>query len=205
MPAATPVYDLPYQVGTDPPCFGPGTGCDNLESIWCEFAELVEAQLDENDLIIGRTATAIPMAGISVTFPVGQPDPSGLPPAGVVVPFDTVVFDTDNMTSQSSDGVVVITPRRNGVYLVTLKFALRAPVGGATMFSTLDDMTAPSLSASGYQTTIRENEISASQYFQFTDTSPLPRSLRAVFGPGFVDATAELMEAKLSAFWVSDN
>lgn len=203
MPASTPIYGLPYQVGSDPPCFGPGTGCDNLESIWCDFAALVEAQLDAVDDVVARTATSIPMAGVSLTFPAGQPDPSALPPAGQIIPFDTVMFDTDNMVVQDTDGFF-ITPRRNGVYLVAVNIFFRAPTGGASMLVMIDDYTVPMLSASSYTTTIAQNKMTGSQLIRYTDTSPLPRRIKVEFVDGF-SATSELFQAKLCAYWTSDN
>lgn len=203
MPASTPIYGLPYQVGSDPPCFGPGTGCDNLESVWCDFVDLVEAQLDENDAVVGRTATSIPMAGVSITFPAGQVDPHSLPPAGNIIPFDTVMFDTDNMVQQDADGFF-ITPRRNGVYLVAVNIFFRAPVGGATMLVMIDDYTVPMLSASSYTTTIAQNKMTGSQIISYTDSSPLPRRIKVELLDGF-DPTSELFQAKLCAYWTSDN
>lgn len=203
MPASTLIYGLPYQVGSDPPCFGPGTGCDNLESIWCDFAAIVEAQLDAVDDVVARTATSIPMAGIKLAFPDGQANPSGLPPAGNIIPFDTVMFDTDNMVQQDDDGFF-ITPRRNGVYLVVVNMFFRAPVGGASMLVMIDDYTVPMLSASSYTTTIAQNKMTGSQLINYTDISPLPRRIKVELLNGF-DATSELFEAKLCAYWTSDN
>lgn len=200
MPATTPIYDLPYQIGSDPPCFGPGTGCDNLETLWCDFASLVEGQLDENDAIIGRTATAIPMARITFT---AQPGESNFIFPGlfdVAAPFDTVVFDTDNMVQLPN-----IVPRRNGIYRIEAGMFIidSAEVGFNTEFQIVigDDFSVGELAAVINGDTA--GRLRASTLYEFTDFSPAPRVIRLELQSS-IAATARLESASMTVYWHSD-
>lgn len=202
MPAETPVYGLPYQVGSDPPCFGPGTGCDNLETLWCDFSEIVETQLDLTDLVIARTATAIPMAQISV-FP---PADANLIFPGLfddsVLAFDTVVFDTDNM----ADLPYAIRPRRDGIYRIDASMMIipgPADNGAEVEFALAigDDTSAATLATvcfSGLLTTLRTSTL-----YQFSGGSPSPGSVRLTFQTPPSDA-ATLTYASITMYWHSD-
>lgn len=207
MPATTPIYDLPYQVGTDPPCFGPGTGCDNLTSIWCDFVALVEAQMDENDDVIGRTATAIPMASIEYV-----PDEPVVNPNSVffdgVIPFDTIIYDTDNIVTTPDERGLALSPPRNGVYLLQFEIEFQAASGGSVVdtFTHFDGNTVgtnPFLTAMTFEDTLADGWMFASQYVQVTDTEPLPRIFRIELGGGW-GGTTEFIQARLSIFWHSD-
>lgn len=200
MPATTPIYDLPYQVGTDPPCFGPGTGCDNLETLWCDFAEIVEAQLDENDAIIGRTGTAIPMARITYTAQPGEPNTIFPGLFDVQAPFDTVEFDTDNMVQLPN-----IVPRRNGVYRIDASMFVQstADIGFNIEFQIVvgTDFNVATLGA----VVQGDNacRLRASTLYQFTDLTPAPRIIRLELLSG-IDPTATLANASLTVYWHSD-
>lgn len=202
MPASTPIYDLPYQVGTDPPCFGPGTGCDNLESIWCDFASLVEAQLDENDLIIGRTATAIPMARLSLRPSGGdENDLSVLFAAGGGnLPFDTVIFDTDNMAQ-----LPYIVPQRNGIYRIDATMFISDPDenGLITQFGLFVGPDFDTGTMAAYTPTSGQNHFRASTLYSFSDTSPVPRNIGVTTAGSFA-STADLISASMTVYWHSD-
>lgn len=202
MPAVTPIYDLPYAVGTDPPCFGPGTGCDNLESIWCDFVSLVEDQLDENDLIIGRTATAIPMARLTLRPSGGEENNlSALFAAGGTnLPFDTVEFDTDNMAQ-----LPTIVPQRNGIYRIDATMFVSDPdeAGQKLEFQLLIGPDSDAGSMAALIPAAGQNHYRASTLYAFTDTSPIPRNI-SVTTRGSFAVTAELISASMTVYWHSD-
>lgn len=203
MVAFTPIYDLPYQEGSDPPCFGPGAGCDNLESVWCDFAALVEAQLDENDLIVGRTATSIPMARVRFAPDTTTgPAPSLIEafPAGFLA-FDTVEFDTDNMATLPFG----ITPRRNGIYRIDSSIVIQDPdeIGLSATFGTI---VGPELQLATLQQVISSSGIGfmrASTLYEFSDTGPLPRVIQIVERSS-IASTAAVLSGSLTVYWHSD-
>ena len=201
MVAFTPAFDLPYAEGSDPPCFGPGTGCDNLESVWCDFAALVEDQLDAVDLVLGRTATAIPMAQISVT------SETGIDPAAGAIPFDTVEFDTDNMT-RTILGQLVIEPRRDGIYRIDTEIMCGGSYGAVFSLmdalieiggvSFLDQPIALTITPGGAAFGIR-----ASALWSFNPATPVPRAL-TVEANFTSPAGVVYTDARLSVHWHSD-
>lgn len=199
MPAVTPIYDLPYQIGSDPPCFGPGTGCDNLESIWCDFASLVEAQLDENDLIIGRTASAIPMARLTLRPELGHGLLLEVFGDGQLA-FDTVAFDTDNMAQLPS-----IVPQRNGIYRIDATMFVNDPdeAGLETEFQILIDSDFDVATMSAIIPASGQNHFRGSTLYSFSDTAPVPRNI-SVIEQGTYAITAELISASLTVYWHSD-
>lgn len=206
MVAFTPIYELPYQEGSDPPCFGPGTGCDNLESVWCDFAALVEAQLDENDLIIGRTATAIPMARILRTTP------QEIFFAGENILFDSVQFDTDNMTQATTDSLspdeifLAIVPRRNGHYRVVAAAVLQGQSASVRDNAGIDiNVGAESFASVGAHETVSYGSfrVSAETLYRFSDTSPAPRFITVKFS-GQSLAGLQVFNASLTVYWHSD-
>lgn len=89
MSTCTPIYGLPYIVGTDAPC--------NQDDTWCAFTAAVETQLDRFDTIVDRTADTIPQFQVSTsagyTFPTTSRN----------VGFDTVNADTDNIVDLVGD------------------------------------------------------------------------------------------------------
>lgn len=207
MVAETPIYSLPYQEGSDQPCFGPGTGCDNLTSVWCDFVALVEAQLDIFDGFVGRTATAIPMAKLTV---------EGTWTSGVcgTVPFDTVIFDTDGMVDLNAGAG--ITPNRNGVYRIdhlmifdsvttvtNLELASHIMVGTEAEPSTIGTFDGSVATAfTLVQGSSGGGELRASTLYRFTDTLPNPRMVTASFSCdiGFVPVDMTY-RAALEMYW----
>lgn len=88
MPTCTPIYGLPYIIGSDRPC-------DQAET-WCEFAAVVDANLDRLDTVVDRTVDTIPQFQVSVgayTFLSSSRN----------VGFDTVGVDTDDMVDLTAD------------------------------------------------------------------------------------------------------
>lgn len=203
MVAFTPTYELPYQEGTDPPCFGPGNGCDNLTSVWCDFVAIVEEQFDLIDAIAGRTASAIPMARILFE------DSSGVT-VNSLFPFDTVAFDTDNMVDLNT--LRGITINRNGVYRIDfhakLQFATnnslpQTPIvigfpENVTAAAVLRGSVATAINRSDFSTT----QIRSSTLYAFDSTVPNPRTITV--DNAFGDITGEVLYASLAAYWHSE-
>lgn len=108
MPTCTPVYGLPYAIGSDRPC--------DIGDTLCSFANEVEIELDRLDGIVDRVVDTIPMAQVrmTVTTTYGT-DPGGATPA--VVAFDTVDFDTADMVNLTANPYVIMLPRA-GRYIV---------------------------------------------------------------------------------------
>lgn len=103
MSTCTPVYGLPYATGADRPC--------DIGSTLCSFNSAVQTQLDRLSGIVNRTAATIPMAKVAATVPFTLNFNS---PGSVVLAFDTVQVDTDNMFASSSPAQLTIN--RPGVY-----------------------------------------------------------------------------------------
>lgn len=225
MPATTPIYGLPYQVGTDPPCFGPGTGCDNLESVWCDFVELVEAQLDENDLVMGRTSTSSPLAEIAISRGQGfdplNPSEQGFGqdfPNGYIA-FDQIIADTDNMVVQyetfpgeTGSTILAISPRRDGIYQIDT--SMRYFQGSTNEVGSLIVESGAQLGGSGtavliaFGSTRTEafdyNDVRTSALFQFSgSTGPFPRTIRVRLA-GLWTADTSVTGARLAVYWHSD-
>lgn len=205
MPAVTPIYDLPYAVGTDPPCFGPGTGCDNLESIWCDFTSLVEAQLDENDLIIGRTATAIPMARLFVAPASGTQAIDDMLADGFLT-FDTVIFDTDNMATLPRG----ITPQRNGIYHIDATMLVNGDpteIGAELEFQLSIGTFALEPNVATLAAIIpgsTSNIFRASTLYAFSNTAPIPKTIFLSLNTSVPGAATALLSASMTVYWHSD-
>lgn len=211
MPAETPIYGLPYQVGTDPPCFGPGTGCDNLETLWCDFAAIVEQQLDDMDAVAGRTGTAIPMARVlfSPDNTAGlSPTISEAFPAGFLA-FDTVQFDTDNMATLPFG----ITPRRNGRYRIdaNINIASSADAGlQITCAATVGPEVPPLFPLASLTQVVPPSgtftfvtALRGSTLYEFSGTGPLPRVIQIEeWGP--IASDAQVFSGSLTVYWHSD-
>lgn len=102
---------LPYFTVDDSPCLNTGTLCDP-STVWCDFAALVDAQLDAFDEVVDRAATSVPLAWVETTTPYQTPVGTLFP-----VPFDTVRVDTANMVDLDLNSSA-ITVTRSGLYLV---------------------------------------------------------------------------------------
>jgi hypothetical protein len=210
VPATTPIYGLPHQVGTDPPCFGPGTGCDNLESVWCDFASLVETQLDQNDAIIGRTGTAIPMAKVQVIPSQTSTGTTALLDmlGDGYLTFDTVVFDTDNMATLPQG----ITPQRDGIYHIDASMLVNGDpveVGFDLQFQIVIGNlgTEPDIATlSAVIPTSTSNVYRASTLYSFSNTAPIPRTISIYFGSSQSSPSinTELLSASMTVYWHSD-
>lgn len=200
MVAYTADFCLPYFEGSDSPCLNTGTVCDP-STVWCDFANLVEAEMVSIDAILGRTATSVPIA--MITYEPATP----AVPADSVVPFDAVSIDTDQMVNlEIFPG---ISPNRNGIYLIDLVIR----VTGATTEQTIEgwitigteaipvagtSLRVATAVALGFAPNVT-TDIRASVAWKFDDTSPVPRTISATSNSG-----EAIVYASLSAYWHSE-
>lgn len=105
---------LPYFEGTDAPCLNTGTVCDP-STVWCDFAELVEARLTSFDEVIARTAESVPMAWVESTVPTTYV--IGTVGSEVQPLYDVVRIDTDSMVNLDEYGVG-FTFNQTGIYML---------------------------------------------------------------------------------------
>lgn len=103
MVTTTPVYGLPYQQGADDPC--------EADETWCEFVTLANAAMSATKRLLDRVEPAVPAAL------VGRTEPFAVGTSTVMIPFDTVLLDTDGMVSTDVSDTFVF-PRRTGLYRV---------------------------------------------------------------------------------------
>lgn len=204
MVAFTPIYELPYQEGSDPPCFGPGTGCDNLNSVWCDFANLVETQLDDFDSIVGRTSTAVPMAKVTIPSLASVTGSQQLA-------FTNVSFDTDNMVDLNS--VLGITPNRNGYYRIDgriqattsgndSRVQLNIVVGTEVIPENFAETTPGIAVGSTRSEGATSVYVRTSALWPFTDTTPAPRGITLMANQG--NTTITVRYAELFVIWHSE-
>lgn len=200
MVAYTDDFCLPYMECDDLVCVTLGDLCDPI-SPWCQLVNLVEAQLDQFDMIVSRTVDAIPLAQISY-YNADSVDILG------EIPFDIVDLDTDGMVNL--DSVPGVTPQRNGIYGIHT-WMLIAPVAtndfpDVRVF--IGNESAPGLTGIPFAGPIRGTTrgfntaqwVQASGNWPFSDTSPSPRTIRLVANsPGL-----GILEAHMSVFWHSD-
>jgi len=160
----------------------------------------VEAQLDENDAIIGRTGTAIPMARLTLLPETGQNLLLDVFPSFGPLAFDTVVFDTDNMAQAP-----FIVPQRNGIYRIdaTMFVDDSAEAGTEIEFQILIGPDFDVASMTAIVPAAGQNHFRGSTLYSFSDTAPVPRSISVVQQSTFA-ATAALISASLTVYWHSD-
>jgi hypothetical protein len=199
---------LPYFESTDSPCLNTGTLCDP-STIWCDFAELVEARLDEFDDTVARTFESVPMAWVDTTTPftyvIGDPT--------LAVPFDTVRVDTDNMVNldESSSSINVT---RDGLYQVvgygTAIFdRLGASVGSvalsiqfAPFLLTMGAITPNEFRASN--TTANDLEVVSPKIQGVYAFQAGQAAIMAMTGSGVVGDKFTFSEAMMGLIWVGD-
>lgn len=142
MPTCTPVYELPYAIGSDRPC--------DIGDTLCSFASEVELELDRLDTIVDRVVDTIPMAQVRMTVTTTYAtNPGGLTPA--VVAFDTVDFDTADMVNLTANPYVIMLPRAGRYIVYGQMFGTTIGVGNSISFTAgtvafaayLDDASTP--------------------------------------------------------------
>ncbi len=116
---------LPYFGCDDPLCLNTGSTCEP-STVWCDFAEAVEAKLNTFDEVVQRTAGSVPMAWIQATVPtVVLADQPSAP-----IIFDSPLVDTDDMVDLDTlpSSLTVNTP---GLYQLVYSGVGTATNGGA--------------------------------------------------------------------------
>lgn len=113
----TPIYGLPYATGTSDPC--------NIGSTSCEFAEAVEARLDELDAITDQL-NSVPFAYASN---IAEMQYNNSLPGSFIPFFDTTMADTDNMIDLAFNPSI-LTVRTAGVYSFFLELDVSIPLTG---------------------------------------------------------------------------
>lgn len=192
MVAYSSTYCLPCLEGSDSPCVNTGTVCEP-STVWCDLVNIVEAQLNPIDALLSRTATAIPLASVTGSEAFGT--------FPVVVGFDTVVFDTDNMVNLDANSTIV-TPQRDGVYMVYGRLVTPnepAPLDGfrhlLTISSGLDtsDAEYPEVSAVGGSFVV-----STQKLFRWQNGVSTP------FQMTYSGLQPSFQTARMSVWWVCD-
>lgn len=126
MPTCTPIYGLPYAIGSDRPC--------DINDTLCGFADAVEAELDRLDGVVDRVADTIPMAQVRMTVTTTfATNPGGGTPA--VVAFDTVDFDTDDMVNLAENPYVIMLSRPGRYIVYGQVFGTTIGAGNSISFS----------------------------------------------------------------------
>jgi hypothetical protein len=115
MPSATAVWEIPYAVGTD-------RMCDGYLYVQA-MAERVDEILDEFDADLPRLQTP-PMAKIMTSVPSETITTDG---AEHIISYDTVNYDTANMSNLTFDPTVLTFPI-NGYYMQGGVFNLNSVV-----------------------------------------------------------------------------
>lgn len=205
MVAYTPQLCLPYYEGTDSPCLNTGTVCEP-SNVWCDLVNLVEPLLDDLDVLVARTSTAVPLAQVSYS----PPDPA-VAITGAI-PFNVVDMDTDGMVDL--DVYQGIIPNRNGVYQIDMVIEYDTSVDDDLVEAYI---TIGNVDLSGFYGSIvtgaivqgngrGDNNVAnwptlrASVLWPFTDTGPTPRNITV----NSQYAGSPVVSAILTVSWHSD-
>lgn len=193
MVAYSSTYCLPCLEGTDSPCVNTGTVCDP-STVWCDLVNIVEEQLNPIDTLLSRTSTAIPLASVTSSAPFNSSIPT-------IVGFDTVEYDTDNMVNLDLNSTIV-TPRRDGVYLVYARLITPnepAPLDGFIHTLTVTSGTESSVGAYPEVSVFAGSFlISTQKMFRWVTGSSEP------FGLRYTGLQATYQSARMSVWWVAD-
>lgn len=120
MSTCTPVYQLPYPIGSDRPC--------DIGETLCSFAASVEAELDRLDGIVDRAVDTVPMASVRMTQQVSYVI-TVAQNFSVSLPFDSVDVDTADMVNLESNPYLVTLPR-TGVYMTSFTIRVDGSLSG---------------------------------------------------------------------------
>jgi hypothetical protein len=104
----TPIYGLPFATADSRPC--------DIDIPTCAALRIVDQKLNEWDAFYARTFTGVPQAMVSAGTDINVPI---LPasPTSPIFPFDTIVYDTDQIVN-IDDPENLFIPRRSGYYQV---------------------------------------------------------------------------------------
>jgi hypothetical protein len=191
MPTCTPVYLLPYPIGSDPPCDVGGT--------LCAFATAVEAELDRLDAVVDRVVDSVPMAQVRQTITrTYAANPGGGTPAAIQ--FDTVDVDTADMVDLAANPFLVQLPRfgRYHVYghivgdTVGASNSVSISVSGDSLDQYLDDGSTP-IYANG------------SIVIRYSNTAPADTSTGALtFTVSVAAVGPTITAATFGVYWLGD-
>lgn len=194
---------LPYQQGTDRACDAP--------DVWCDFTNTLETLLLPIDTSTGRLSPARPCAKVARTTTFTVNDTTN--PGGVPIPWETVVFDTDNMVDLTKSQYE-ITPQRDGTYYVLTTMSGTTPstvTTSATLgVSTTDWATNPFFTSSTIPIHIDQCPmLETSAYFWRLGTVEIFTAATSTFGYStVVSSTGSLVltiaTIMMAVYWVSD-
>lgn len=122
MPTCTPIYQLPYPIGSDPLC--------DVDETLCELVTTVEEQLNRLDGIVDRTVDTVPLVRVRLTSPFTFVSTTN---TTIAVPFDTIDVDTANMVNLEDDASRIMLPFE-GTYSTAFQVTL-ASVPTGDLFS----------------------------------------------------------------------
>ena len=199
MTSCTPIYMLPFQECSDAPC--------DADEVWCDFAAVVESNLDRFDAIVDRTVDTVPMAQVRMTIARSQAIGTSR-----LVPFDTVDVDTDDMVNLAADPFT-INLSRQGVWFVYFNVEgtsagtgneilaqSTTPTGSSSASAAiqlyLDDGSPLFLSSSGEYRVLSPVPAGTTQYTT-TDT-------RLVLAVGAAAVVTPLTSVTFGAYWLRD-
>jgi hypothetical protein len=171
--AYTPEFCLPYMEGTDSPCAELGPLCDKT-SVWCELAGILDGVLTTFDDIKARAVDSFPYAqvGISALPYVVQIGDTTL--AEVLLPWDSVLGDSDNMADLSVDPYS-LTLRRPGVWNVVCEVVSSASLVPTNINTRLVTTAGPDNAVAAPFSSIRRVWLEA-----VPDPGPIPGSVLGV-------------------------
>jgi hypothetical protein len=203
MTALTPLK-LPYQTSTDRPC--------DAATTWCSFTSQAESLLNAVDTSIGRVSPSVPAAMVRRRTPMTLTANTQ-----TAVTFESVVFDTDNMT-QLQNGVPIL-PRRNGRYILTASVQATATLsvfnvivthfisyGPAISFQFGSTIANVAIAGNDYGTTISAGSgVNTDAWYRCAGSFEWDGSAQPGFGLQMAGVTGgTLGTIELSAHWISD-
>lgn len=102
---------LPYFECDDSVCLNTGTQCDP-STVWCDMTAILEARMNSFDSIASRTATQVPFFKVARRAEQLIDDSDFGEPYGMVIEWDTILADNDNMVNLDADnrGAVITRP-----------------------------------------------------------------------------------------------
>lgn len=207
MPGYTTPDCLPYFLCSDDPCLNTGTVCEP-STVFCDFTALLDAKISAIDNIIGRTATAIPLAKVARnsvytinTNPIGY---------DARIAWDTVVEDNNDMVDLdlNSKAILVQTP---GIYMIS-SYVIGAPPAtvnnifsiyiGTSTGSILTQADTLWLGGTNPETVAHEELITAPNIAGFGGAFPLSTlaDFQGTTGTGIVTVNY----AEMTVYWVAD-
>lgn len=207
MPGYTTPDCLPYFLCTDDPCLNTGTVCEP-STVFCDFTALLDTKISAIDNIIGRTATAIPLAKVARNS-VFTIDTNVVNYDARIV-WDTVVEDNNDMVDLELNprAITVHTP---GIYMVS-GYAIGAPPNtvnnifyiylgtGTGSFTT----QASTLWLGGTNPETIANQQLVTQFNIDTFSGVYPFSLLADFQGTVGTGIVTVNYAELTVYWVAD-